>query len=116
MIGSSWVDAGWAVAVDKVLMVLMVLLALYALVGLVAALAAPGILRHRLYRHWAGAAVQSPRSLVLELVLMLAYAVAMTSQLWPVRPPGMALVSLLALAGFLFTSLRRRSRERRHAG
>jgi len=53
---------------------------------------------------------------VPELVMLLAYAVTMTSQLWPVRPPGMTLVTLLALVGFLLTTWRRRSRERRQAG
>ena len=79
-------------------------------------LLAPGILRHRLYRNWAGASAQSPRALVPELVLLLVYAVAMTSELWPARPPGMFLVSLLAGAGFLGARLHRRSRERRQAG
>lgn len=112
----SWMDAGWTVYLDRALLVIMVLLALYALVGLAGVLAAPGVLRGRLYRNWAGPSAQAPRALVPELVLLLAYAVTMTSPLWPVRPPGMALVSLLALVGFLVLTWRRRSRERRPAG
>jgi len=113
---TSWMDATWTVYLDQVLMGIMVLLVLYALVGLAGALVAPAILRGRLYRNWAGPSAQSPGRLVPELVLLLAYAVSMTSQLWPVRPPGMFLVSLLALVGFLVGTWRRRSRERRQAG
>lgn len=116
MSDTSWMDAAWTVYLDRALMVVMVVLALYALVGLAGALAAPGILRGRLYRNWAGPSAQTPRVLVPELVMLLAYAVTMTSQLWPVRPPGMALVTLLALVGLLLTTWRRRSRERRQAG
>lgn len=116
MSDTSWMDAAWAVYLDQVLTGVMVVLALYALVGLAGALLAPAILRGRLYRNWAGPSAQSPGSLVPELVLLLAYAVSMTSPLWPVRPPGMALASLLALVGFLVATWRRRSRERRQAG